>query len=156
MIYRVSLLLEALLIIKCIYDVYGQKFKFSIELAVFLISDMILMSAILEGFLPNWCSMFMYAVIIIFTIVKFGFNIKKLFINLAFVIIVLSVLQAICAVLIYNILQGKFEEEKSFCSNCPIHCYKNDMKVKIKKVMKFSGPWLIIYSPIQLIKHIFE
>ena len=72
---------------------------------------MILMSAILEGFLPNWCSMFMYAVIIIFTIVKFGFNIKKLFINLAFVIIVLSVLQAICAVLIYNILQGKFEEE---------------------------------------------
>ena len=50
----------------------------------------------------------------------------------------------------------KFGEEKSFCSKCPIHCYKNDMKVKVKKVMKFSGPWLIIYSPMQLIKHIFE
>ena len=50
----------------------------------------------------------------------------------------------------------KFGDDKKFCSKCPIHCYKNDMKVKIKKVMKFSGPWLIIYSPMQLIKHIFE
>ncbi|MCR1824451.1 nitrous oxide-stimulated promoter family protein, partial [Terrisporobacter muris] len=27
---------------------------------------------------------------------------------------------------------------------------------KVKAVMKFSGPRLIIYSPIQFIKHIFE
>ena len=50
----------------------------------------------------------------------------------------------------------KFGNEKSFCSKCPIHCYKKDMKVKIKDVMKFSGPRLIIYSPMQFIKHIFE
>ena len=50
----------------------------------------------------------------------------------------------------------KFVNEKSFCSKCPIHCYKKDMKVKIKDVMKFSGPRLIIYSPMQFIKHIFE
>ncbi|WP_334302577.1 nitrous oxide-stimulated promoter family protein [Terrisporobacter hibernicus] len=29
------------------------------------------------------------------------------------------------------------------------------MKAKVKDVMKFSGPRLIIYSPIQFIKHIF-
>ena len=50
----------------------------------------------------------------------------------------------------------KFGEEKSFCSKCEIHCYKKDMKVKIKEVMRFSGPRLIIYSPLQFIKHIFE
>lgn len=50
----------------------------------------------------------------------------------------------------------KFGEGKSFCSKCSIHCYKMDMKAKIKDVMRFSGPWLIIYSPKQLIKHIFE
>ena len=50
----------------------------------------------------------------------------------------------------------KFGEEKSFCSKCPIHCYKKDMKAKVKDVMRFSGPRLIIYSPIQFLKHIFE
>ncbi len=50
----------------------------------------------------------------------------------------------------------KFGEEKKFCSKCPIHCYKKDMKVKIKDVMKFSGPRLLIYKPSEVIKHIFE
>ena len=47
----------------------------------------------------------------------------------------------------------KFGEEKSTCSKCPIHCYKKDMKEKVKKVMRFSGPRLIIYNPIELIRH---
>lgn len=50
----------------------------------------------------------------------------------------------------------KFGNKKSFCSKCPIHCYKSDMKIKIKEVMKFSGPRLVIYSPVEFFKHIFE
>lgn len=50
----------------------------------------------------------------------------------------------------------KFGDEKSFCSKCPIHCYKKDMREKIKKVMKFSGPRLILYRPLDLIKHILQ
>lgn len=50
----------------------------------------------------------------------------------------------------------KFGENKSTCAKCPIHCYKKDMKVKIKEVMKFSGPRLIIYNPIELFKHMFD
>ena len=38
----------------------------------------------------------------------------------------------------------KFGEKKSTCGKCPIHCYKKDMREKIKKVMKFSGPRLKI------------
>ncbi|MGL5379198.1 nitrous oxide-stimulated promoter family protein [Clostridium sp.] len=49
----------------------------------------------------------------------------------------------------------KFGEDKKFCSKCPIHCYKKDMKEKIKEVMKFSGPRLLFYDPIEVIKHIF-
>lgn len=48
----------------------------------------------------------------------------------------------------------KFGEEKTTCGKCPIHCYKKDMKEKIKKVMRFSGPRLIIYNPIELIRHL--
>ena len=47
----------------------------------------------------------------------------------------------------------KFGENKTTCGKCPIHCYKKDMKIKIKEVMRFSGPRLIIYNPVELIKH---
>ena len=47
----------------------------------------------------------------------------------------------------------KFGENKSTCGKCPIHCYKKYMKAKIKDVMKFSGPRLIIYNPLELIRH---
>lgn len=47
----------------------------------------------------------------------------------------------------------KFGENKSTCSRCPIHCYKKDMKEKVKEVMRFSGPRLIICNPIELIRH---
>lgn len=47
----------------------------------------------------------------------------------------------------------KFGENKSTCSRCPIHCYKKDMKEKVKEVMKFSGPRLIIYNPVELVRH---
>lgn len=49
----------------------------------------------------------------------------------------------------------KFGNEKTTCSKCPIHCYKKDMKLKVKEVMRFSGPRLIIYNPIELIRHMF-
>lgn len=50
----------------------------------------------------------------------------------------------------------KFGDEKKFCSKCPIHCYKKDMKAKIKDVMKFSGPRLLLHNPVEVIKHILE
>lgn len=46
------------------------------------------------------------------------------------------------------------EEEKPFCSNCPIHCYKPEYKQKIREVMRFSGPRMIFHRPILAIKHI--
>ena len=31
-----------------------------------------------------------------------------------------------------------FMETKTFCSNCKVHCYKPDMRDKIKAVMRYS------------------
>ena len=44
-------------------------------------------------------------------------------------------------------------ETKTFCSQCPVHCYQKDMREKIKKVMRYSGPRLIFHHPILCIKH---
>ncbi len=49
-----------------------------------------------------------------------------------------------------------FKDEKPFCSNCKIHCYKPDMKEKIKDVMRFSGPRMVLYHPIVAIKHVLQ
>ena len=47
----------------------------------------------------------------------------------------------------------KFGDNKSTCGKCTIHCYKKDMRAKVKDVMKFSGWRLIIYNPLELIRH---
>lgn len=47
-----------------------------------------------------------------------------------------------------------FMETKTFCSNCKVHCYKPEMREKIKAVMRFSGPRMIFYHPITAIRHL--
>ena len=49
-----------------------------------------------------------------------------------------------------------FMETKTFCSNCKVHCYKPEMRDKIQKVMRFSGPRMIFYHPTVAIRHVIE
>ena len=48
----------------------------------------------------------------------------------------------------------KFGNEKSTCKKCPIHCYKPDMREKMRTVMRWAGPRMMIYHPIEAIKHL--
>ncbi|WP_024832278.1 nitrous oxide-stimulated promoter family protein [Ruminiclostridium josui] len=48
----------------------------------------------------------------------------------------------------------KFGNKKSNCGDCKIHCYKNDMRERIIKVMRYSGPRMMIYHPIISVKHL--
>ncbi|WP_436836471.1 nitrous oxide-stimulated promoter family protein [Paenibacillus tritici] len=48
----------------------------------------------------------------------------------------------------------KFGEEKTACAKCPIHCYKPMYRQKIKEVMRYSGPWMLLYHPVESIRHI--
>lgn len=49
-----------------------------------------------------------------------------------------------------------FMETKTFCSNCKVHCYKPDMREKIREVMRFSGPRMIFSHPVAAIRHVVE
>lgn len=49
-----------------------------------------------------------------------------------------------------------FMETKTFCSNCRVHCYKPEMREKIRLVMRFSGPRMIFHHPIVAIRHVIE
>lgn len=47
-------------------------------------------------------------------------------------------------------------ETKTFCSNCKVHCYKPDMREKIRAVMRFSGPRMLLHHPVMAIRHLLE
>ena len=49
-----------------------------------------------------------------------------------------------------------FQEEKSTCGKCLVHCYRPDMRDKAKKIMRYSGPRLIYKSPILSLHHVFD
>lgn len=49
-----------------------------------------------------------------------------------------------------------FMETKTFCSNCKVHCYKPEMQEKIRKVMRYSGPRIMLYHPVMAISHVIE
>lgn len=46
-----------------------------------------------------------------------------------------------------------FKADKQFCSFCKIHCYKPEMREKIKRVMRYSGPRMLFTHPIFAVSH---
>ena len=49
-----------------------------------------------------------------------------------------------------------FMETKTFCSNCKVHCYKPEMRQRIKEVMRYSGPRMLFVHPVACIRHLVE
>lgn len=47
-----------------------------------------------------------------------------------------------------------FGEEKGTCKECTVHCYKPVMREKMKLVMQFAGPRMLLYAPWETIKHL--
>ena len=57
---------------------------------------------------------------------------------------------------LFRLEKCPFKVNKKFCSFCKIHCYKPDMREKIKDVMKWAGPRMIFTHPIFAMKHVFQ
>ncbi len=47
-----------------------------------------------------------------------------------------------------------FMEKKTFCANCRVHCYKPEMRTKIKEVMRYAGPRITFHHPIMAMWHV--
>lgn len=46
------------------------------------------------------------------------------------------------------------DDEVSSCFMCPNYCYRPDMREKIKEVMRFSAPRILIHHPILMLNHL--
>jgi len=49
-----------------------------------------------------------------------------------------------------------FGERKPTCANCLIHCYKPDMRERIREVMGFAGPRMLRRHPVLAVRHILD
>ena len=55
-----------------------------------------------------------------------------------------------------RLLKCPFGEGKTTCAKCPVHCYRPDMREKIRVVMRYSGPRMLYRHPLMALRHIFD
>ena len=47
----------------------------------------------------------------------------------------------------------RFGPDKPTCRKCPVHCYHKDMRERIRTVMRWAGPRMMVYHPVAAIRH---
>jgi hypothetical protein len=50
----------------------------------------------------------------------------------------------------------RFKDQKPTCAKCPIHCYRPDMRERVKGVMRFSGPKMTLRHPWLALCHLID
>lgn len=48
----------------------------------------------------------------------------------------------------------RFGNDKPTCKKCPIHCYRPDMKERIRIVMRWAGPRMLLFHPVTAVRHL--
>jgi len=46
--------------------------------------------------------------------------------------------------------------DKPTCAKCPVHCYKPDMRERIRAVMRYAGPRMLRRHPYLAIMHLID
>jgi hypothetical protein len=49
-----------------------------------------------------------------------------------------------------------FQESKTTCANCPVHCYKTDMRERTKRVMRYASPRMTYQHPLLALYHFID
>ncbi|WP_092110411.1 nitrous oxide-stimulated promoter family protein [Prevotella sp. KH2C16] len=48
----------------------------------------------------------------------------------------------------------RWGDEKPTCRDCPVHCYAPAEREKIRTLMRWVGPRMMLYAPLRTIRHI--
>ena len=49
-----------------------------------------------------------------------------------------------------------FQEEKPACNHCRVHCYSRTMRERVKDVMRYAGPRMLLRHPILSLHHLLD
>jgi hypothetical protein len=50
----------------------------------------------------------------------------------------------------------RYGDEKPTCRKCPVHCYKPEMREKIRVVMRYAGPRMLFKHPRLAFQHLLD
>lgn len=48
----------------------------------------------------------------------------------------------------------RFGDRKPACKDCPVHCYRPQEREQIRRVMRWAGPRMLLYSPRAAFRHL--
>ncbi len=57
---------------------------------------------------------------------------------------------------LFRLSHCRFGEGKTVCGKCRVHCYRPDMRQRIREVMRWVGPRMIIYAPVEALRHLWD
>lgn len=49
-----------------------------------------------------------------------------------------------------------FQERKSTCAKCTVHCYKPVMRERVRTMMRFAGPRMLFSHPVLAVLHLLD
>lgn len=49
-----------------------------------------------------------------------------------------------------------FGKDKPVCADCKVHCYKKDMREKVRQVMRYAGPRMLLRHPYLAVMHLID
>lgn len=49
-----------------------------------------------------------------------------------------------------------FQEGKTSCGNCRVHCYRPDMRERAREVMRTAGPRMPLRHPVMTLRHFLD
>ena len=49
-----------------------------------------------------------------------------------------------------------FQEKKTTCTKCSVHCYKPAMREKVRTVMRYAGPRMLYRHPVLATLHLID
>jgi predicted amidophosphoribosyltransferase len=49
-----------------------------------------------------------------------------------------------------------FQARKTTCAKCPVHCYRPELRERIREVMRYAGPRMLFRHPILALFHLWD
>jgi predicted amidophosphoribosyltransferase len=49
-----------------------------------------------------------------------------------------------------------FQESKTTCAKCPVHCYRPEMRERVRAVMRYAGPRMLFRHPVMAVLHLLD
>lgn len=100
MVVSLYLLFEVLAVVVCLHYLYGEKFRFDIVTVSIISIDLIWMQAIYYFHWNQSWSLMIYPIIIVYCILRFGFDVKAIVVNNILYLLIVCSLQLFLAVII--------------------------------------------------------